>query len=208
MNKANKILLLSFFPVILTAIFALYVLIPSFDSLNTVKKDFESQTNLLNELKDKVANAKNNKENLSVIAKLRERLADFEQQVSDDYDSALLVFDSEKIAYLSRVQLLSFNIKDETNEEEQPLITRKNKKEQAAKKIKLTELVAIPVEINIKGNYLSVIDFVRNLESYQRKINVNTLEIQRADKGSQDKIQAKLNCKFYKVKKSKALEVK
>jgi Tfp pilus assembly protein PilO len=208
MNKANKILLLSFLPVLLTVIFALYVLIPSFDSLNTVKKDFESQTNLLNELKDKVANAKNNKENLSVITKLRERLADFEQQVSDDYDSALLVFDSEKIAYLSGVQLLSFNIKDETNEEEQPLITRKNKKEQAAKKIKLTELVAIPVEINIKGNYLSVIEFVRNLESYQRKINVNTLEIQRADKSSPDQIQAKLNCKFYKVKKSKALEVK
>lgn len=208
MNKANKILLLSFLPVILTVIFALYVLIPSFDSLNTIKKDFESQTNLLNELKDKVANAKNNKENLSVITKLRQRLADFEQQVSDEYDSALLVFDSEKIAYLSGVQLLSFNIKDETNEEEQPLITRKNKKEQSPKKIKLTELVAIPVEINIKGNYLSVIEFVRNLESYQRKINVNTLEIQRADKSSPDQIQAKLNCKFYKVKKSKALEVK
>lgn len=208
MNKSNKILLLSLLPVILTVIFALYVLIPSFDSLDRSKKEFVSQTTLLNELRDKVANAKNNKANLSAINESRLKLADFEQQVSDEYDSALLVFDSEKIAGLSGVRLLSFAIKDEINEEEQPVILKNDNNADTVKKVKLTELVSLPVEINVKGNYSSVIEFVKNLESYQRKVNIETLEIKRADNSSQDKIQAKLNCKFYKVKKITTSEVK
>lgn len=208
MNKSNKFLLLSFLPVILTVIFVLYVLIPSFDSLKNAKSDFADNSTKLNELKNKVAGAKNNKENLLVIQKLSQKLANFEQQVSEDYDSALLVFDSEKLADLSKVQLLSFSIKDELSEEELPILTKNNSPSSTLPKAKLTELVSIPVEINIQGNYLRVIDFIINVESYQRKININTLEIKRAEKSSKDKIQARLNCSFYKVKKNKALEVK
>ncbi|MEI7475251.1 MAG: type 4a pilus biogenesis protein PilO [bacterium] len=210
MNKSNKIIALSLLPVILTVIFSLYVMMPSYDKLNSTKTEFESQTSLLNELKDKVQNAKNNKANLLIIDKLKKTLSGFDEQVSDDYDSALLVFDGEKIAHLSGVKLIAFNIKEETAESvEQNLPIKRNMSaNKPVKKTNLTELSAIPVSVVVEGHYLSIIDFVSNIESYQRKINITNIEVKRSTDKKDNTLQAVLDCKFYKVKQINALEVK
>lgn len=209
MDKSKKIILISFLPIIFTVLFALYAMIPAIESMNKTKITLKEETDSLALLNGKIADAKNNKANLKIVEKLKEKLGNFSEQTSYDYDSALMVFDGEKIAQLSGVKLVNFNIRNEQEgkEEDADAIKRRNQNatnpnEKKTEEKPLAILTYTPADIVITGSYLEIIDFITNIESYQRKITVDNIEIKRSKDKKSEKIEATLNCKFYKVKEA------
>ena len=211
MDKSKKILLLSLLPVLLTIIFILYVLVPSIGNFSKVSGELKSEKAAFSMDQNELQALKSNKKLIYDVENLRNELADFDVMVPEEDNLAILLVDLEKFANSFNVKLIAMDSAKEkeiriadSKKAQDKAKTKRNKKSNKEKGSISAKLIEIPVEIKVLGRYPDVLNFINNLERYQRRITINGISVSNYKKDkdvSKSRVQMDINSVIYKLEK-------
>ena len=182
---------MSLLPAIVTLLFIILFLVPTIGNLNEIKGQLKDEKASFQETQNNLASIKSNKRLEKDVEKLREELADFDVQIPEKDELAVFVVDISKFANNSNVKLLrvsSGSPDDVAIQNPKAAIKKENKKARTSKKKKKAgdnlpvSLSNIPVEISVEGNYPYILGFINTLELYQRKVMIESISINKAEK--------------------------
>jgi len=177
MDKSKKTILISLIPAILTLVFVLYVLLPSFGYMEKTKTQLKIKKQELSSLKSQLESVKAYESKLSQLKELQEKLAGFDIGVPEKQELAVFLIDIDKFAKLSGVKVTGFDVRPENAVEiKNPNVENEKKKKKSKRRGKNVkqelpvDLWEIPIEIQVVGFYPEIIKFVDLMEKYQRII--------------------------------------
>ena len=205
MNNSKKLLLLSLLPGLLTVMFILYVLVPAISKIDNTKQNLESEKAAYTDTQNKIDSFKANNRLFNEVQDLKATLADFDIKVPPKDELAIFLYDVEKFAGASKIKVSSVTTKAQNPVEiidpakvakENATANRKKKKTDVAP----ANLVEIPMEIMVIGYYPDVINFIKTLEAYQRRVMINGVMVSnfRDDKDKAvPRVQMTIDCSVY-----------
>ena len=184
MNNLKKIIFMSLIPTVLTIFFVVQFTIPAVKKYLNIKEELKQEKLTFENTKINIKKLKANKQLLNELNKLNTELIGFNVEFPSRFKDEILLIDLEIFANESVnriVELKSLREKEVeiiTPEKEAEKNAEKNKRRRRVKKeeIKLpVQIIEKSFEINTVAYYNEIINFVKFLESYQRKINISSI---------------------------------
>ncbi|MDD3149782.1 MAG: type 4a pilus biogenesis protein PilO [Candidatus Gastranaerophilales bacterium] len=208
MDESKKLLLISFIPAILSFILIFNLIIPENLELNKLKDSLKIQKTELQNLEARLEVAKKNEKEIKEVNELKEELADFDYRIPYNNETAMLLLDLEKFAQKNKLEVLYF---DKKREAQIPIIDpiaaaekakeKKSSRRKKEKEIPLAILCEIPLEIRIVGDFPNILEFIGQVEKYQRLMSIDGVLMKDYEKDvfkSASRVEITLNTKIYK----------
>lgn len=205
MNKSKKIILISLLPALLTLIFIAYVVMPAIADLNETKNNLETEKAALAETQEKLILLKENSKLSKDVQKLKDKVFDFNVQVPPKDEIAVLLVDVGKFANDSNVKILSLNSETEKSLEiETPKINKNKIETEKNKKVSNPPVLfsEIPLKLSVVGCYSDVLNFINEIENYQRKITITGISVSNYSKNkniAKPEIEIVIDCLIYRL---------
>jgi len=211
MDKSKKILIVSFAPVILTIIFILYAVAPAVGNYSAANNDYMEEKTAYIDTQNQLNTLKENKSLAIELANLREKLADFDTQIPENDDLAILLVDLQKFAKNNDVKVLSLDADPESPMEiidpKVQKLKEKKKNKILAKEKENTEpvqLYQIPLKLVLLGHYKNILNYINTLELYGRKITLDGILVTKYKtnkNSSEPALEVTINCTVYKLER-------
>jgi len=207
MKDLRKIVLMCLIPVLLTIIFIACFTVPAITQYMGLTKKINQEKSSIKETQSRVEELRANKKLANELAKLNTALAGFDVEFPEEFRDEIFLIDLEIFANeaVNRiVQLQSSSEKNiEITDPNAPETAKKSKKRAQVKDEELlpVQIIEKSFDINTVAYYSEIINFVRFLESYQRKINISGIsaKIFKDDTESLNpKIEIKIAASVYK----------
>lgn len=205
MNKNKKIIILSLVPGLLTLVFAIYVTFPGIQHLKSSYENLQTEKKAMEQTQSSLSSLKRNDKLLNELFELRNHLYDFDVKVPTTDDMAVLLVDFDKIARAHSLKISSFKTRPRKNVDMTDNKPGKKKSRKSRKpETPALQLVSIPVETGIVGNYPNILKFIKDIEKYQRKVIVRDVAIKdyKDDKElAAPRVEVTLSYTIYKTEK-------
>ena len=209
MKNLKKILILSIILAILTAFFVTRFTVPSVQKFMDLKKELAQAKIDINTVKDNIENLKQNKLLENNLKNINRELENYDIEFPSELGGEVLLIDLETFSNESLNKMLSLQLlaERETNyaaPEEEKAKTKSSQSAKAKKEEKPVSPVVItekPLEIATVAYYSQIIDFIKYLENYQRKININSISTKVYDQDKMrpnPRVELKINGSIYK----------
>jgi len=179
MNNTKKIVILCLVPAILTIFFIVGFTVPAVNQYFKLSKQIEQKKLAIKNTKATVEMLKANKNLAKELERINTQLIGFDVEFPTEFRDEILLIDLEIFASeaVNRiVGLQSFSEREmeiidpkETPEE------RKKKKLKKDPEMPPVQIIEKPFDINTVAYYSELIDFVDFLETYQRKVNIDSI---------------------------------
>ncbi len=183
MNK-NILISLSSIPILLTMLICIFMLFPGLGKHNEASEGLKKEENVNKKLVANIEKLKKNKKLTEEINKLKDELKNIEYEIPRKKEQAILLVDLEKFANTSKVNITSLeskrvkveNLEKESKKDPKKKLNRRarQKKEKIKSRI---QLESIFYNLKLTGTYPHVINFIDHLENYQRKSNINSIDL-------------------------------
>lgn len=213
MKNLKKIVILSILLAILTVFFIMRFTVPSVQKAMDLKKELAQAKTDVSTVKTSIENLKQNKLLKKKLTQLNNELEDFDIEFPTEYGSEVLLIDLETFTHesMNRIFALQLFTEKETNyatpEEEQ---SKTNTRQTVAQKAKTNKsaspappvlIMEKPIEIKTVAYYNQIIDFIKYLENYQRKINIESISTAVFDQDKarpNPRVELKINGNIYR----------
>ncbi len=209
MKNLKKILILSIILAILTAFFVTRFTVPSVHKFMDLKKELAQEKIDINSLKANIENLKQNKLLENNLKKINRDLENYDIEFPPEFEGEVLLIDLETFSNESLNKMLSLQLlaERETNyatpdeEKAKTKSSESNKAKQAEKPVSPVVIMEKPLEITTVAYYSQIIDFIKHIESYQRKVNIDSIstKVFEQDKMRPNpRVELKINGSIYK----------
>lgn len=181
MDNTKKIILMCTIPVVLTILFIVLFTVPAVSQYFDLTAKIKKHEKIIKSTKSSISLLKSNKKLADDLEKLNTELIGFDIEFPQAYQDEVLLIDLEVFANQSMnriVELKSMSekkIEIKNPEEENKKKKRRRKREKVVPPLEIMEK---PFNINTVAYYNEIIDFVKFLESYQRKVNIRGITAQ------------------------------
>jgi len=207
MNKSKKAILISSIPAFLTAVFVIFILFPTGNNLFDTVGKLKMKKNEYNLTQEKLEQAKDNKVILKEIEILNGKLINFDVNVPENNEIAILLIDLEKFAEQSNINIIALDskeekdteIKDSNQKEVKKKSSKRGKNKKEEKPLKLFE---IPIEIQTLGYFNDILKFINILEKYERVVSIDGIlmkDYEKDDKKTEPRVKITINASIYKA---------
>ncbi|OGI02168.1 MAG: hypothetical protein A2Y25_04830 [Candidatus Melainabacteria bacterium GWF2_37_15] len=207
MKDLKKIIFMCSVPVLLTIIFIVWFTVPAISECFGLNKQITKEKLSIKTLQGNVEKLRVNKRLANELDKLNAELAGFDIEFPQEFRDEIFLIDLEIFANEATNRIVELQSSSEKNIE----ITAPNAKPTTKKTRKRTDskdeellpvqIIEKPFDINTVAYYNEIISFVKFLESYQRKININGIsaKIHKDDSESLNpKIEMRIAASVYK----------
>ncbi len=182
MNK-NVVISLSSIPILLTILFCIFMVFPSWGKLNETSDKLKTEENVNKKLVASIKKLKKNKKLTEEINKLKDELKNIDYEVPRRKEQAILLVDLEKFANESKVNITALESKrtkvenlEKEKKGEKKKKSRRARKKKGNKKSRI-QLESIYYNLKLTGEYPNIINFLDHLENYQRKSNISSIDL-------------------------------
>lgn len=214
MNKAKKTMLITLIPAALTIFFIAKVLFPAIGNYTELREKFNKTETIYKETKASVEELENNKTLLKEMEDLNNQVADFDIQIPSEFQDEFFLIDLGRFSIKTKTNIIALNSKKEkefaiknSEDNQNKKSLKKKKRRKKVEEISISPLTIYEKSFEIKnlGHYNESLNFVKNLENYQRKFIINEISAQISkndEKNPNPKIELKIEGSTFKSVKN------
>lgn len=191
MDNTKKTILMCLIPVALTIFFIVQFTVPAISKYFNLNKQIEQEKVAIKNIKSKLNLLRANKSMAQELERLNTELIGFDVEFPSDFRDEILLIDFEIFANeaVNRIVGIKTSVEQEV-EIIDPNAVPDNKKMASRRKkeepVKPVRIIEKTFDVNTVAYYNELIDFVKFLENYQRKINIKSITAEIFDDDSEN----------------------